>query len=67
MLSPQDFADNCDVFGRDISPAAADMAGKKIPRLLTGFFNRSQRTGGGNNMTKREERLHALFFAASAA
>jgi hypothetical protein len=36
------------------------MAGKKSPRLLAGFFNRSQRTGGGNNLTKREEWLHAF-------
>jgi hypothetical protein len=43
------------------------MASKKIPRLLARFFSRGQRTGVGNNMTKREERLHALFFAASAA
>jgi hypothetical protein len=35
--------------------------------LLAGFFNRSQRTGGGNHMTKREESLHALLFAARAA
>ena len=43
------------------------MASKKFPRLLAGFFNRSQRAGGGNHITKGEERLHALFFAASAA
>jgi hypothetical protein len=43
------------------------MASKKIPRLLARFLKRSQRTGGGNNMTKCEERLHALLFSASAA
>jgi len=43
------------------------MAGKEIPRLLARFFNRGQRTRGGNNMTKCEERLHALLFVASAA
>ena len=40
---------------------------RKIPRLLTLFVNRGQRAGGCNHMTKCAERLHALFFAASAA
>jgi hypothetical protein len=31
------------------------------------MFIRGQHAGGGNNMTKREERLHALRFAASQA
>jgi hypothetical protein len=43
------------------------MASKKIPRLLAGFFNRSQRTGRRDQLTKCEERLHALVFSASAA
>ena len=34
-----------DVFGRNFSPVTTDMTSKKIPRLLAGFFNRSQRTG----------------------
>ena len=56
-----------DVFGRDFSPITTDMAIKKLPRQLAGFFNRSQRTGGCNNTTKREERLHALLFSVRAA
>jgi hypothetical protein len=43
------------------------MRSKKISRSLARFFNRGQRTGVGNDMTKREERLHAFDFAASAA
>jgi len=66
MLPPQDFADNCDVFWRDVSPVTVDMASKKIPRLLARFFNRSQRAGGSNQLTECEERLHALVFSASA-
>jgi hypothetical protein len=34
------------VFGRNFSPITTDVAGKKIPRLLARFFNRSQRAGG---------------------
>jgi hypothetical protein len=67
MLSPQVFADNCDVFGRDFSPIATDMTGKKIPRLLTSFFKHSQRAGGSDDLTEREARLHALLFALSAS
>jgi len=40
------------------------MTSKKFPQLLAGFFNRGQRTRGGNNMPKCEERLHALLFSA---
>jgi hypothetical protein len=36
------------------------MANKKLPRLLARFFKRSQRTGGRDNLTGREERVHAL-------
>jgi hypothetical protein len=32
-----------------VTPITGLMAGKKFPRLLTGFLNRSQRTGGGNH------------------
>jgi hypothetical protein len=35
--------------------------------LLARFFERSQRTGGGDHLTECEERLHALVFSASAA
>ena len=56
-----------DIFRRNFSPVAADMSSKKFPRLLARFFNRGQRTGGSNHLTECEERLHALFFAASAA
>jgi len=48
------------VFGWNFTPVTIDVASKKIPRLLTSFFKRGQRTGGGNNMTKCEERFHAL-------
>ena len=41
-----------DVLGWNFSPVAADMASKEVPRLLAGFFNRSQRTGGDNYKTK---------------
>src|SRR5450759_1620800 len=34
-----------DIFGGNFSPITIDMASKKFPRLLAGFFNRSQRTG----------------------
>jgi hypothetical protein len=43
------------------------MTSKKFPRPLARFFKRSQRTGGGNNMPKQEERLQALLFSARAA
>ena len=56
-----------DIFGGNFSPITIDMASKKFPRLLAGFFNRSQRTGGGNHMTECEEGLHTLLFSASAA
>ena len=56
-----------DVLGRNFSPVVTDMAGKKFPRLLAGFFNRSQRAGRRNHTTECEERLHALVFSASAA
>ena len=56
-----------DVLRRNFSPVVTDMAGKKFSRLLAGFFNRSQRTGGGNHMTECEEGLHTLLFSASAA
>jgi len=36
------------------------MASKEVPRLLAGLFNRSQRAGGSDHMTKCEEGLHAL-------
>ncbi len=49
-----------DVFGRYVSPITTDMSSKKIPRLLACFFKRSQRAGGGNNLTECEERLHAV-------
>jgi hypothetical protein len=55
-----------DVFRRNFSPIATDVASKEVPRLLAGFFNRSQRTGG-ECVTKLEEGLCALVFAASAA
>ena len=56
-----------DVFRGDFSPFAANMTSKKFVRLLARFFKRSQRTGGGSNMPKREERLHPLLFSARAA
>ena len=49
-----------DVFGRDFSRVTTDMTGKKIPRLLARFFKRSQRAGGCDHLTEREERLHAV-------
>jgi len=44
---------------------AVDMTNKKFPRLLAGFFNRSQRTGGSKYMTKREQQLYAVSFVFS--
>jgi len=49
-----------DVFRGNFSPITTDMTSKKIPRLLARFSNRSQRAGGGDQMTECEERLHAL-------
>ena len=48
------------VFGRNFSPITTGMTGKKIPRLLACLFKRGQRTGGSNNTTECEERLHAV-------
>jgi hypothetical protein len=42
------------------------MASEEVPRLLAGLFNRSQRTRGGNHMTKRELQPHAFTFAFCA-
>ena len=49
-----------DVFRGNFSPITTDMTGKKIPRLLACLFKHDQRAGGGDHLTEREERLHAL-------
>src|ERR1700692_2198406 len=54
-----------DVFGRNFSPVADYIAGKKISRLPTGCFNRGQGTGRREHTTKGEEWPHAVSFVFS--